>query len=876
MIRKLIKKHNNQIKSILSILLCLALIGGTITSVSVFAEEPATESGSEIATETGVLAESQTDVVPAGTEETSEETETETAEEPETEEQTAEPESLPAETKSEKNSETESETELPETTLPETELSETELPETDITETELAETESEYPAATFEETLDEGITVSASAEAGILPEGASMRVTLLEADKDETAAMYSEAEAALEENEISYDGLIALDISFLAADGAEIEPEEGSVTVKIDVASALLEEDVDTDSLEVQHLAETKDGLVVEIVADTGEEAKGTIETDEDGGVSTEFTVDSFSYFTLTYNNRNNLTIYLVDEDGNDILGSGSLGSVTGSTSWTAIETAAATYISQAESNGYTYEGAHLGSYNSSTSVTYVKYNQASGGGGGGNQSGWRYSSATTTPNNYTSGTSVGNNVIYLVFKTTGTGTETETETETESESESETEDNGKTITFVYYSQTELDQTNPDTIKAAKDTVKFTVNLLDEDGNLTETEIPSGAVIPTSYTSNSSVVLISELLNQISVPGYTLEDGYAFFFWSGNTSVSQGLDLSSAGAHKVVSFKNFDDVSSYGDGSANLGTTTTSNTYHTIGYTMTELNGSSMTGTDWSSSGDTEGYYAYEYGGVLHIVLKPVSSTVAYQTRWVNYAETDSTLVDTTDAHDMTKDDSGNWYGYLTQTTTYWDGTGLTSPGEDYVFVGWYDSCDADGNGTGNKIEGNEVMYSDNTVYARWELSVTTMSVTVVKKVDGNMGDKTQEFSFTVTDSSGDTTSFDLKDGEEQSVDDLTIGSEITISESGNDNYDSITIQYGSYDASNNFVAYETYEPGVSSSSATITLESEYDVILVTNYKNVDPDTGIHLDFAPYFAILSGILLLGLLLLIRSTRGRYG
>ncbi|MCD7746564.1 MAG: DUF2272 domain-containing protein [Lachnospiraceae bacterium] len=290
-----------------------------------------------------------------------------------------------------------------------------------------AETETEHPSASFEVTLEEGITVSAVADAGVLPEGASMSVTLLEAEKYETAAMYSEAEAALEENEISYDGLIALDISFLAADGTEIEPEQGLVTVKIEVASTLLDEDADPDTLAVQHLAETDDGLVAEVVADAGEEAEGTIETDADGCVSMEFTVDSFSYFTVTYSamfSSSTLTIYLVDENGDEILGSDSLGGVsgTGYTSWSAIESLATDYISQAVSAGYTYEGAYISSstrYNSSsaTAVTYIKYKSS------GQDRGWRYNSDSSQPNSSSNGTSIGSNQsIYLVFSKVDSG----------------------------------------------------------------------------------------------------------------------------------------------------------------------------------------------------------------------------------------------------------------------------------------------------------------------------------------------------------------------------------------------------------------------------------------------------------------------
>lgn len=281
-----------------------------------------------------------------------------------------------------------------------------------------------------------------------------------------------------------------------------------------------------------------------------------------------------------------------------------------------------------------------------------------------------------------------------------------------------------KRITFKYIPQNQI-RDNEDNLKGEKDTVKYTVNLLDTNGNLTPIT-PVGTGIPETYTSESDVMDISELISQISVDGYTLDDGYAFFFWSGNQSVTQGINLDRAGAHKVLKFKNFTRVSDdYGDGSSRFGDTTTTGTYHTIGYIMTQLNGEAYRGDDWNT--DTEGYWAYEYGGALHVVLKPVSEQDAFKTRFYNYAESGSNkIIDTTNCHHMIY--SGNrWQGNLTMTNISINE--LTSPGNGYVFSGWYDNCDENGNGTGTKITGNELQYSDKTVYARWEANYETEEV---------------------------------------------------------------------------------------------------------------------------------------------------
>ena len=134
------------------------------------------------------------------------------------------------------------------------------------------------PAQSFEQTLDNGITVAVEAPEGALPQGVTLNAAMLDTDSEES----QQAAAQLDEAGVSYDGFVALDVSFTDASGAEVEPAL-PVTVRFELPEGLLPEDVDTASLTVQHLAEDDTGAVVsvETVADAAEEAEGTISVND-------------------------------------------------------------------------------------------------------------------------------------------------------------------------------------------------------------------------------------------------------------------------------------------------------------------------------------------------------------------------------------------------------------------------------------------------------------------------------------------------------------------------------------------------------------------------------------------------------------------
>ena len=172
--------------------------------------------------------------------------------------------------------------------------------------------------------------VTVTAPEGALPEGATLNASLVQGDKD-TKAVADELDKA----EVSYDGFTALDVHFTDADGNEVEPTE-AVDVKLELPQGALGDDVDASTLAVRHLAEDDKGEVekVDTVAQTADTdaqgkqadnagaAKGTVELANDGTVTADFSIDSFSRFTITWSNGQ-ITIQRITADGNGIGHSG-------------------------------------------------------------------------------------------------------------------------------------------------------------------------------------------------------------------------------------------------------------------------------------------------------------------------------------------------------------------------------------------------------------------------------------------------------------------------------------------------------------------------------------------------------------------------
>ena len=183
---------------------------------------------------------------------------------------------------------------------------------------------SAYPARTVEQTVPgTDVTVQVDVPAGALPEDAEL-ITALVGSSEDAADDQAVADVAaeLDAADVEYDGFVALDISFVDADGNKVEPLQ-PVSVNFTLPAELLPEDVDASTLEVQHLKENEAGEVeeVETVADVADETDGTVTVESgaaalsleedaaalpaDAEVKAEFEVDGFSTFTITWNANN-------------------------------------------------------------------------------------------------------------------------------------------------------------------------------------------------------------------------------------------------------------------------------------------------------------------------------------------------------------------------------------------------------------------------------------------------------------------------------------------------------------------------------------------------------------------------------------------
>lgn len=207
-------------------------------------------------------------------------------------------------------------------------------------EEELQADAASYPAQEFETTVESSdVTVSVSAPEGALPEDVILTASLVGSSEDNADDQaVADVEAKLNDAGVEYDGFVALDISFVDADGNKVEPLQ-PVSVNFTLPAELLPEDVDASTLEVQHLEENAAGEVenVATVADTADATEGTVTVDgadvqstdsqplaDDTAVNAEFAVSGFSTFTLTWkenkpfgqSDTESIRFNIVDTDG--------------------------------------------------------------------------------------------------------------------------------------------------------------------------------------------------------------------------------------------------------------------------------------------------------------------------------------------------------------------------------------------------------------------------------------------------------------------------------------------------------------------------------------------------------------------------------
>lgn len=288
-------------------------------------------------------------------------------------------------------------------------------------------------------------------------------------------------------------------------------------------------------------------------------------------------------------------------------------------------------------------------------------------------------------------------------------------------------------ITLEYCREDEI---NDKVAVTPQNVVKYSIVLLNEDGTVSY-QMPQGVVIPKTYTYQTSELPMSAATFAqmgLSIPGYTLDNGWAFFWWTGNYSGSM---------YKVPTFKNFGRISDnypnynsfigfQGLFGNNLGGTGSQSAF--ASYVNTQFENTSK-GRDYvKNTPGSEGYYAYNPTGTLRIVFKQVSDSITYKANFVDafdgnqeagsYRQIDQNQLQMHKVEGSWNQatNSYQWYGTLQTVTAK---VPDANAHEGYRFVGWYTDKDAYGNGTGKKItvasDDERQHGQDVTYYACWE-----------------------------------------------------------------------------------------------------------------------------------------------------------
>ena len=382
-------------KKLIAFMLCMVLV--ICNSVSILADAPAAattttekqvkETGtakSEGASEEEKSADDEKDTSEQSDEESAPETETTEKKEETTEATTEDKEDATTEATTKAKEETTEATETSDkdqTTGAEDDsdkkdkTSETSEEETDKEKTTEAKDETAPSELTYTND-DVVITVSEVAE-GAIPEGAELKVVPILKNDADTQTQYTEVEEKIQEKaaetETEIKGFLAYDITFVDEEGNEIEPNS-EVKVSIEYKQAaipaeLSEEDAKDTEVSVMHLEEDADGNVSQVV-DMGEAGKvDTLETTDAKQVEkVEVKTESFSAFTIIWENRRTVTVHYVDTNGDNITAEIKKNKIyKKSGEWAELNDY------KIDIENYTYQGAHINSFHGAD-ATAIRY----------------------------------------------------------------------------------------------------------------------------------------------------------------------------------------------------------------------------------------------------------------------------------------------------------------------------------------------------------------------------------------------------------------------------------------------------------------------------------------------------------------------
>lgn len=587
--------------------------------------------------------------------------------------------------------------------------SETEVKESKETE-ESKEIENEEPEKEFVRTMeyeDGDVKVHVAAVTpNAIPENATLKVVPI-VERTPSVGMTAEEIAEInninnqykaveqklaekaENEEYDITGFLAYDITFVDKDGNKVEPS-GEVKVSMDYKRAVIpaeaaKVDAEVTDVTVMHFEEDANGQVkdvVDMVADESKEA--TVHTTENAEVEkTEFVTDSFSVYTVAWLD-NSSEISPASISGENIVAVGKT-------------------ITLTSTNDFRWQTHQWESSNEDIAIVDGSYDSAT-----------------------VKGVSEGTVTITHTY-----GRRSEIFTVIVTASGTNPVKNEMKFVNIQNVNDKVSIGGDGTVDGhGYNVMKFSIVLINTDGTVSY-ELPAGAVVPKTTTVHATEVTMTDLIAQmgLSIPGYTLQNGWAFFWWQGNY---QGTMF------KVPIIRNFGGLSnnypsykSYLGFHGLEGTVSASGSAGYDAYKNAKF-ASTSTGADYRSYSDSTGYYAYNPTGTLRIVFLQVNEETSYLSKFVDAFSAENETLSWTqideigmDMHQENWDQSQehyHWYGTLKEVTTK---TPSADAHPGFVFKGWYKEKDDLGNGTGGKVsvpaDDQDHYTSDAYYYARWE-----------------------------------------------------------------------------------------------------------------------------------------------------------
>ncbi len=174
--------------------------------------------------------------------------------------------------------------------------------------TEVPSSESTESTVSYSyEISNKGILVQAQAPNGSLPEGVSLQVLAIEENTQQYEEVSEKLQEKIEEENYSLAGFLAYDISFVDANGNEVEPSSGSVKVSFSYTEKAIPEEVKNSSnaqdaeIKVLHLVEDESGNVTDVVDLTQQGTASVSASSEKEVESLSFETDSFSTVAIPW-----------------------------------------------------------------------------------------------------------------------------------------------------------------------------------------------------------------------------------------------------------------------------------------------------------------------------------------------------------------------------------------------------------------------------------------------------------------------------------------------------------------------------------------------------------------------------------------------